>query len=302
LARAVSASGAHGRPDVVHGLWAGVSGLAAVLAARRHRVPCVVSAAGGELVALRDIGYGGRLGRGGRMIATAALRGASAVTVASGWMAEHVRAAGYRVDDVVPLGVDTSVFTPRPGPRAPGPPRLVHVASLNRVKDQPTLLRAFAQMRGAHAGATLDVVGVDTLGGEVQRLAGSLGLAGAVHFAGYVPWPDLPERLRAADLHLVSSRHDAAPAAVLEAAACGLATVGTAVGHVTDLAALDPPGAVAVAPQDPSALAAAAVGVLADPVRQASLAAAALAWTRAHDADATAGRFSSLYAALRARR
>ena len=48
LARAVRATGQNGRPDVVQGMWASVSGLAAVLAARRYRVPGLVHVAGGD--------------------------------------------------------------------------------------------------------------------------------------------------------------------------------------------------------------------------------------------------------------
>ena len=85
--RAVKAAGEGGRPDVVHGLWASVSGLAAVAAARRYRVPSLIHVAGGELVNRPDLGYGGAQGRGGRLISSGVLGQATRVTVASHWMA-----------------------------------------------------------------------------------------------------------------------------------------------------------------------------------------------------------------------
>lgn len=304
VARGVAAVGAEGRPDVVHGLWASVTGLVAVMAARRHRVPSLVHVAGGELVAFPDIGYGGALGTGGRLIARAGLRGADHVTVATDWMAAHVRRAGYRVDDVVPLGVDTERFTVRSGRGSAldDPTRLVHVASLNGVKDQATLLRAFARIRAARPEVTLDIAGVDTTNGAVARYAAELGLADAVRFHGFVPSADLAALLQGAALHLLSSRHDAGPVAVLEAAACGVPTVGTAVGHVADLAAATPPGAVAVPVGHAERLAAEALALLADEPRRQAVAATARAFALAHDRRATVARFDAAYRQLLARR
>lgn len=300
--RAVAASGAEGRPDVVHGFWAGVSGMVAVAIGGRHRVPVVVSAAGGELVDRPDIGYGGSQGRGGRLIARLAFGRADVVTVASGWMAAQVRGAGHRVDRQVVLGIDPERYTPGPASER-RPHRVCCVASLNRVKDPGLLVEAFALVRRQLPAATLELIGVDTLAGETARHAERLGLGSdAVQFAGFVRPADLPARLARAEVHVLTSHHDAAPVAVLEAAACGLATVGTAIGHVTDLAALDPPAAVMVPDRTPEAVAAAIVGLLTDPDARGRIADAARTWVLAHDADRTAHDFEEIYAALRASR
>lgn len=305
VARAVHAAGREGRPDVVHGLWASVSGLAAVLAARRHGVPSVVHAAGGELVSLPAIGYGGARGRGGRWIAAGALRGATAVTVASDWMAQHVRSCGYRVDAVIPLGVDTERFAPGPvAGRATdragcaAPYRLVSVADLNPVKDHDTMLGALAVLRERRIPVELDLIGTDTLHGRVARRAATAG--GAVRCHGFVPSRALPALLRRADLHVIASRHDAGPVSVLEAAACGLATVGTRVGHVADLAAAHPPGAVAVPVGHPAKLGEAIAELLTDAPRRSAMAAVARRFALDHDRHATVDAFEALYARLAA--
>ena len=304
VARGVLEVGAEGPPDVVHGFWASVTGLVAVLAARRHRVPGLVHVAGGELVALPDIAYGGALGRGGPLIAAALLRRTDHVTAASAWMAGQVRAAGHRVDAVVPLGVDTARFAPpaTPSDRAGTGVRLVHVGSLNGVKDQATLLRAFALVHLARPDASLDLAGVDTMAGAHRRLADDLGVGDSVRFHGFVPSDRLGELVGSADLHVLSSRHDAGPVAVLEAAACGVPTVGTAVGHVADLAApVDgPPGAVSVPVGDAAALARAVLDVAADPRRRQALAGVARSFALANDRHATVARFAASYAQLRA--
>ena len=295
LRRAVAAVGEAGKPDVIHGFWASVSGLAAVLAGRRYRVPSIVSVAGGELLAMPEIGYGGALGRGGRLIGSTTMRLATHITVSSGWMAGHVRARGFRVDDIVALGVDTGAFSPGSSLR---PYHLVHVASRNQVKDPFTLLRAFSLVKAEITEATLEMIGVDVVDGAVERLVNELQLSDSVAISDFVPSSRLADKYRAAAVHVLSSRHDAAPVVVLEAAACAVPTVGTRVGHVSDLAALDPPAAVAVAPNDPAALSEAIIALIIDPAHRAAMGQAALGWAVAHDADHTARAFSDLYARL----
>jgi glycosyltransferase involved in cell wall biosynthesis len=82
---------------------------------------------------------------------------------------------------------------------------------------------------------------------------------------------------------------------VLEAAACGVATVGSAVGYLADWAS---DRAVTVAPASPAALAEAILELVRDPERRARIAQAARSWTLAHDADWTAGQFERLYVDL----
>jgi len=297
LATVPSLAGRGGRPDVVHGLWANLPGLAAVVAARRWRRPAVVSVCGGEFAAHPDIAYGGGLANGTRRLALAATRSATAVTVATDWMYAHVRAAGAPVTDIVPLGADAELFTPAP---MADPFALVHVAGLNRVKDQDLLLHAMALVVAQEPRATLTIAGGDTLDGHHARLAAGLGLAEHVQFRGHVEHAALRTVLQGKALHLLTSRHDAGPLAVVEAAACGVPTVGTDVGHVHDFAALATPAAVAVRDRSPAALADAVLAVLREPTRRAALAAAGLQWAAAHDAAHTAATFEQLYRRLAA--
>lgn len=285
-----------GSLDLFHAFWAGTTGVLATLAARSRGVPSVVSLGGSEFVSLADIGYGQERTLGGRLQLRLALRLASRVTAASGPMLAAARAAGFRAEEV-PLGVDDAWF--RETATTPdGPPwRLLHVASLNPVKDQPTLLRAFARVLREEPDVTLDVAGIDTLGGAVQRLAETLGVASRVAFHGHLAVDELRPYFERAHLLVVSSRHEAGPLVALEAAAQRLPVVGTAVGHLADGA---PARFVAVPPGDDRALAAEIVRLLRDGALRARLADAAHAWARAHDADETSRRFEALYEALRA--
>lgn len=284
---------ADGPFDVVHGFWAGTPGLAAAVVARLLGVPAVLSAGGGELVRLPDLPYGQDLRFTTAAQTRLALRLASRVTAASGPMVDRLRAEG--VDAVpLPLGAERPAIASPEGasPRRPGPWRLLHVASRARVKDPWTLLEAFSAILRDEPAATLDFLGEDDLGGAVEARAAASGLASRVTFHGRVE-PAVRDRFYAdSDLLLLTSRHEAGPLVVLEAAAHGLPTVGTAVGHVVDLA---PDGAVAVPVGDATGLARATVALLRDPARRHAIAGRARAFAFANDAESTARRFEALY-------
>jgi len=290
-----SAQSRGGGFDVIHALWATDPGLLAGLFGRVLRAPAVVSVAGGESVWLPDIGYGGARSRVNRARTAVVLRGAAAVTIGSEFARALLPRRVRERAQVVPLGIDFTAHAAPPAPR-PGPPwRLLHVGSINRVKDHRTLLSAFARVAARFADVTLDCVGEDTLHGEIQALAAGMGVASRVRFHGFVPNDELAPLYRAAHLHLVSSRYESQSVAVLEAAAAGLATVGTAVGLLPTLAALAPAAAQTVDPGDAAALAAAVCDLLGDETRRLAMAASAQAFARAHDARFTARAFEDIY-------
>jgi glycosyltransferase involved in cell wall biosynthesis len=286
----------HGPFDVMHAFWANNPGFLAALAARRTSMPLVVSLGGGELVGLRDIEYGSQLLLRERLKVRWTMRTAARVTVASGPMEDLARGQGI-VPTVVPLGVDAERFEERAA--VGGPPRVLHVGSLNRVKDQATLLRAFRRVVDVIPDAHLDVVGEDVLGGVVQADCARQGLTSRVTFHGFLPSDATRAFFRRADVFVLSSLHEAGPLVVLEAAASGVPTVGTAVGHVRDFA---PDRAVAVAVGDDGALAEGVLSLLDDEPRRWSMGAAVQRWAREHDADATAAAFEKIYGGLLASR
>ena len=285
-------------PDVVHAIWSGACGVIAVAAGTLLRCPSLIHVAGGELARLPEIGYGDQLRWQSRVRERLVLRRAAVVSAASAPIIQKLAQLGVSAVRV-PLGVDRRLWPPRsPVQRRPGrAARLIHVASLNRVKDQTTLLQAAATLSQAGIDFELDVVGEDTLGGEMQRLAAHLGLAARVRFHGFLTQSQLRPLVEAADLMVISSRHETGPVAVLEAAMLGVPTVGTSVGHIVEWA---PHAAVAVPVGDSRALALALKGTLADENLRLQIAAVAQARAIADDADNTARLFESLYQRARA--
>lgn len=289
----IKALQANGPFDIIHGYMAVPAGVLAVLAASRLRARSVVSCDSGEYVALPDYRYGLQRTTRHRLMVSHACTRASGVHVTSEFMRGLARTQGVRAT-CIPLGIHLKRFEVD-DPRAAGPPwRLLQVASLNRIKDQAMLLRALALLRASY-DVHVDLVGEDTLSGQLQRDAETLGLGDAVTFHGFVPQDQLTPLHRLAHLYVQSSRHEAAGVAVLEAAASGLPIVGTRVGYVSDWSGS---AALAVRPGDSEALAAAIAALLDDPAKRGTLAAAAGDRVRAYDADQTTPAMIAFYESL----
>lgn len=282
--------------DVLHAVWGPGPGVVAAAAGRLTGRPVLTHLTGGDLAALPDIRYGARSRWQGRLWLRFAVAGASRLTVPSIAMQRAAGALGIEAERLT-YGVALDRWPPAaPRPRAAGSPaRLLHIGSLNRVKDQGTLLRAAAALRDQGVGFRLDIVGEDTLGGEVQRLASTLGLDDVVVFHGFIPHHELRALVESAHVLLVSSRHEADPIVLLEAAVAGVPTVGTAVGHIRDWA---PDAAIVVPVGDAAGLACATAALLADEPRRLRTADAAQTRALAEDADWTARRVVEIYEEL----
>ena len=296
LWRALAIEHRRARFDVMHCFWALPSGAAMALPALLLRIPMVLTLPGGDLVADRTIDYGGRRRWRDRVRIALTTRIAARVTTPSRPMVDAARLLGIEAMRV-PLGVARDHWpAAAPRPRLTGAPlHLVHVASLNRVKDQETLLRAMAALRDHGLDFELAIVGEDTLDGAVQRRSAALSLAQHVRFTGFLPQPALRAELDHADLLVMTSRHEGAPIAMLEAAMAGVPTIGTAVGHIAEFT---PEAAVAVAVGDAAALAQAIARAAADEPERLRLAQAAQARALEIDADHTARAFLDMYRAL----
>jgi glycosyltransferase involved in cell wall biosynthesis len=280
--------------DLLHGFWGGSPGLLAALSARWTGCPSVVSLAGGELVGIREIGYGSQLTWRGRSRVAWSVRLADRVTVASGTM--HALAASRRIKaEIVPLGVAPVFFTAGRSMSGQPPWRLLHVASLNQVKDPATLIKALKIVSETAPGVHLDVIGEDTLKGSIQQLSADLGLGEQVTFHGFLPLSSIHPYYQKADLCVMASRHEAGPLVALEAAACGVPTIGTPVGHLADWA---PERAWSVPIGDAPRLADGILTLLRNAHLRENLGRAAQQWAKTYDADWTARRFQALYEEL----
>jgi sugar transferase (PEP-CTERM/EpsH1 system associated) len=174
-------------------------------------------------------------------------------------------------------GIDTALFQNGDGAAAireqlgipAEAPVVGTVGRLNEVKSQDLLIRAFARVRTRFPAAHLVLVGDGPMRATLESLAADLGVAGAVHFAGY---QDRPERyLHVMDLFALTSRMEGMPLAILEAWAAGRPVIASAVGGVPDLVR-DGVSGVLFPSGDETALVGALESLIAAPDRARSLA------------------------------
>jgi glycosyltransferase involved in cell wall biosynthesis len=292
---AILAEHRRGHFDLLQAFWLVPPGVVAVTAAHLIRRPVMVHVAGGELVNMPEIDFGHGHYFMGRVWAKLALAGADRITAASRPMIEEINRRGYQAQRI-PLGVDLKAWpVTAPRRRISGPARLVHVASLNLVKDQPTLLAAAHRLEESGLDFTLDIVGPDTLSGAIQVLSGRLGLKSRVRFHGYLSHNLLRPLVASADLLWITSKHEAGPLVLREAAVVGVPAIGTAVGHFVEWA---PDAAIAVPVGDADALARETVALLENEDRRLAIAREAQRRAVAQDADWTAAQFERIYGEL----
>jgi glycosyltransferase involved in cell wall biosynthesis len=173
---------------------------------------------------------------------------------------------------VVPLGVDTRLFHPRPAPRVSG--RIVAVASADSpVKGVATLLRAYAKLI-TERDAELVVVSKLTADGPTARLLGDLSLAGKVRFISGISDHELAQILASAEIAVVPSLYEGFSLPAVEHMASGTPLVASRTGALPEVTG---DAAVLVTPGEPDELAAALRGLLDSPAQRDGLSAAALA-------------------------
>jgi glycosyltransferase involved in cell wall biosynthesis len=173
---------------------------------------------------------------------------------------------------VIPLGVDTRLFHPRPGRRVPG--RIVAVASADSpVKGVATLLRAFAKL-STERDVTLTVVGRPAPGGPTERLVSELALGERVQFITGISDIELAELVASAQIAAVPSLYEGFSLPAVEHMASGTPLVASRTGALPEVTG---DAALLVRPGDAEELAA-ALRLLHDSARERErLSAAALA-------------------------
>jgi glycosyltransferase involved in cell wall biosynthesis len=280
------------RCDAVLSFWGYPMGAFAVGLARMARRPAIVMLLGAETADLPAIHYG-HLGRpvARRLLFGACARAASLIAV-SRYQLERLEARGFSRPDahVIPIGPEANQF-PFVAKRPGTPVRILHVSNLTAVKDQGTLVRAFARLRSLGVDAKLRIVGEDNLGGEIQRLTDAVGVRNDVEFTGAVPYAEMPAHYRWADIALSTSLSEGQNLGLTEAAMSGVLVVGTPVGHLHDLG---DEAAVLVKAGDPEDVARRIAAIVGDAPGWQRRVNAARAWASAHDMGWTIDRIGEI--------
>src|SRR5665213_1577716 len=236
-----------------------------------HIVTSPAAALIGRVVGARTVQYfhANEIGGKPRLAAFAANR-ADVVIAVSSYTASLIRASGAEPSDLrlSPPGVDI------PEAVAPESAERPTVLSIARLKDSykghDVLIRALADVRTRVPDVELVVIGDGPLRGELERLAGSVGVAETVRFVGAVSDEDRDRWLRRADVFAMPNRLPGAPLAgegfgivYLEAAAYGKPVLAGNVAGALDAVA-DGETGLLVDPEDPTAVAGALTTLLLD--------------------------------------
>ncbi len=254
-------------PDVVHShFW--MSGLASVLATRESRVPVVHTYHALGTVKRRHQGAQDTSPPDRITVERLVGREAAAVAATCEDEVRELTAMGLWRSKitVVPCGVDTKLFTTNgPAAQRTAPRRIVSVGRLVPRKGFDDLIAALPQVPDTElviAGGSGDVR-EDPEARRLLACAKSHGVANRVHLAGQVDRADMPALLRSADVVACVPWYEPFGIVPLEAMACGVPVVASAVGGLTDTVVHGVTG-VLTPPRDPRLLGRALRQVLAD--------------------------------------
>lgn len=306
------------RPDLLHVESAYPHGALAALAA--PRTPLALTLQGADVMAESDYDYGyGRFGIVRRMLRWAfgrarLVRGDSEqirdLSIRLGCPPAKAVAVPYNItwSSFPPPGSDLATF--RAACRSevaarhgidPGAPLILSLGRLHPFKGVEYLVRAMPAIGAVHPGARLLIVGPSRVtprfgdyGEHLRRLAGELGVAHAVHFAGPAPHEQTQRYFAAADLLVIPSVVEAFNRVLVEAAAVGTPAVVTATTGVADYAGRAE-CALVVAPRSADEIAGGVARVLGDAALRARMGAQAGAFAREFSPDRIARRLLDHY-------
>ncbi len=154
-------------------------------------------------------------------------------------------------------GLDLSLFRPAARRVAEGPPRILAVGSLLECKGFDILIEACARLLQRGADFTLTIAGGGPQEASLREAVSQAGLEGRVRLTGYVTQKDLIPLYQQADLFVLPAileMHWGIPNVLVEALACGLPVVTTALPSLPELVQDGREGLVA-ANRDPEDLA-----------------------------------------------
>lgn len=238
-------------PDLIHAHFF-LAGAPAVLLGRMLRKPVVVTEQWSVFLSDDPMTLSPAMQR----VARYTYEHADTVMPVSEALRDGIKAIGTQADfRVVPNVVDTALFHPNgTDGKLAGVGRLIGVGGLYDAKGWEDLIEALALV-ASHREVRLDLVGDGVLRSKLEAQVARLGMNEIVTFHGWRPKEEVAERLRASDLFVITSHYDSNPCAVIEALASGVPVVATAVGGIPEMVTDG-------------------MGVLAEPGRPASIAAA----------------------------
>ena len=147
--------------------------------------------------------------------------------------------------DVIPDGLDLASFASLQRKVNPKTVRCLAIGRLIPRKGFQFLIRALPQIldKVSH-NFEIEIIGDGPYREELIGLVENLGVASYVHFTGTVPYSELPQKYREADIFILPSLAEGMPLVVLEAMGTGLPIIASRVQGIDELVAEDVNGAL----------------------------------------------------------
>ena len=216
------------------------------------------------------------------------------------YLRELVPREAQRKLHLIHHGIDLEAFRPHDAVRDPARPLIVSAGRLVPKKGFADLLGACRLVKEQGRAFRLVVLGDGPLRDELVASAARLGLTAESAFPGAYAQRKLVTALREADVFALTpcvtddGDRDGIPNALVEAMACGLPVVSTAVGGIPEVVVHDQTGLLAE-PHDVGAIADHLASLLADPARRERLGRTAReAIVERFDADQNARRLAAV--------
>lgn len=299
--RAILDASAEFKPDVLHGHWAIPTGPAIVAAARRLKVPSVITMHGGDVYVNKAEGYDFPTRWYVRPILKWTLRNASALTAISDDCVEHALRAGAERShiELIMNGADLRRFSPLPqAPHPYGPKMIFACRQLFPRKGIRFLVSAAAQLRARHPELRLMIAGDGFERPELEAQARDLGIGDVTTFLGWVANAELPPYFRACAVLVMPSLEEGFGIPAAEAMGCEVPVVASDAGGLPEVVEHNVTGLV-VPKGDVPALTAAIDTLLSDPMLRQRMGQAGRARALARfDWSRSAEKFVALYQSL----
>lgn len=167
---------------------------------------------------------------------------------------------------VVPLGVDTTLFTPDGNPRVPG--RIIAIASADRpLKGTGHLLQAIAALRIKN-DIELQLVARLEPNGPTEKLIADLGITDIVHTSNGLTDAELARLFASSEIACIPSLYEGFSLPAVEAMASGTPIVASRAGALPEVLGASGDCAELVKPGDVGDLTRAISGLLDSPARR----------------------------------
>jgi glycosyltransferase involved in cell wall biosynthesis len=277
-----------------HGFVAFPSGLLTLILGKFFSKKTLISFMGGEVCNIPSIQYGLFQSNTTKNLIKFTAKNVDVIIAQTQNQAEQLQGnIEFRRMEIIHFGINLLKF-PYFEKSLEAPFQFLYLGNINRVKDLPTLIKTF-QIISQKVDARLDIVGLDTLNGEIQHLVNQLGLSDKVVFHGIQLNHTLTHFLQKTHILLHTSLSEGQPVVANEAIASGVVICGTRVGILEDL---ENKITTVVEVGDAESLANEVLNLLENPEKYNELRDNGLIWSKNNDLEIQSQKYFKLYHSL----